>query len=40
MRAGELHPNPDAGYRFDPGDMVAVMGNAEQLEAFEAMAQG
>lgn len=40
MRAGELYPNPDAGYRFDAGDMVAVMGNTEQLEAFQAMAQG
>jgi CPA2 family monovalent cation:H+ antiporter-2 len=40
MRAGELHPNPDAGYWFDAGDMVAVMGNVEQLEAFQAMAHG
>lgn len=37
MRDGELYPNPDAAYQFTIGDLVAVMGNSEQLAAFQAM---
>ncbi len=38
MREGELHPNPGVEFRFAPGDMVAVMGDAEHLAAFRALA--
>ena len=37
MRDGELYPNPEADYQFTIGDLVAVMGNSEQLAAFQAM---
>ena len=39
MRNGKLHPNPDADYQFSVGDFVAVMGNSEQLVAFQALAK-
>ena len=35
---GKLHPNPNADYQFSVGDFVAVLGNFEQLDAFQAMA--
>jgi len=38
MRDGELYPNPDADYQFTVGDLVAVMGNSEQLATFQALA--
>ena len=38
MCDGELYPNPDADYQFTVGDLVAVMGNPEQLAAFQALA--
>jgi CPA2 family monovalent cation:H+ antiporter-2 len=38
MRAGLLHPNPEVTYGFAPGDLVAVMGNSQQLEAFQSLA--
>jgi len=38
MRDGKLHPNPNADYQFSVGDLVAVMGDFEQLAAFQAMA--
>jgi CPA2 family monovalent cation:H+ antiporter-2 len=38
MQAGVFQPNPDATYCFEPGDLVAVIGTAQQLEVFEAMA--
>jgi CPA2 family monovalent cation:H+ antiporter-2 len=31
MRDGEFYPNPDASYQFTAGDLVAVIGNPEQL---------
>ena len=34
IRDGELYPNPDADYQFEGADMVAVMGNSQQLAAF------
>jgi CPA2 family monovalent cation:H+ antiporter-2 len=34
LRKGCFLPNPDADFRFSGGDLVAVMGNAEQLQAF------
>ena len=37
MRNGKLHPNPDADYQFAVGDFVAVIGNSEQLVAFQAL---
>ncbi|MBN1994146.1 MAG: cation:proton antiporter [Anaerolineae bacterium] len=38
MRDGTLQPNPNADYQFAVGDLVAVMGNFEQLAAFQTMA--
>jgi len=35
MRDGSLHPNPDANFRFAAGDLLAVMGDAQQLTAFQ-----
>jgi CPA2 family monovalent cation:H+ antiporter-2 len=37
MRNGNLHPNPDAAYRFTASDLIAVMGNPEQLAAFQVL---
>jgi CPA2 family monovalent cation:H+ antiporter-2 len=34
IRQGRFLPNPDADFRFAGGDLVAAMGNAEQLQAF------
>ena len=39
MRDGQLLPNPDGTYRFAAGDVVAVMGNREQLVAFQDLVQ-
>ncbi|KAA3620152.1 MAG: portal protein [Calditrichaeota bacterium] len=39
MRDGNLTPNPDANYRFDSGDLLAVMGDAEQLASFRTLTQ-
>lgn len=36
---GDLHPNPNADYRFAGGDLVGVMGNPEQLATFQALAK-
>jgi len=38
IRGEQLHPNPDAGFLIEPNDRVGVLGNAEQLAGFEAMA--
>lgn len=38
VRQGALHPNPDTGYRFASGDLVAVIGKAQQLAAFQKLA--
>jgi CPA2 family monovalent cation:H+ antiporter-2 len=40
MRGGNWHPNPDARHRFADGDMLAVIGDAQQIAAFQAMLQG
>ncbi len=37
MRDGELYPNPDADYQFSIGDLVAVMGNSEQMITFQTL---
>ncbi len=37
MRNGNLHSNPGANFRFASGDLLAVIGNARQLSAFQAM---
>lgn len=37
MRDGEIYTNPDASFTFSQGDMVGVMGNEEQVRAFEAL---
>lgn len=39
MRENRLHPNPQADYRFASGDLIAVMGDARQLEAFQTLTQ-
>ncbi|MBP8123921.1 MAG: cation:proton antiporter [Caldilineaceae bacterium] len=38
MRDGILTPNPHADHRLAVGDLVAVMGNPEQLAAFHSLA--
>jgi CPA2 family monovalent cation:H+ antiporter-2 len=38
LHEGDLVINPERTYRFMAGDMVAVMGNGEQLEAFHTRA--
>lgn len=38
LREGELYANPERNYRFSKGDLVAVMGNIEQLAAFQTLA--
>ncbi|MCB0016229.1 MAG: cation:proton antiporter [Anaerolineales bacterium] len=35
---GQLYTNPERSYRFSKGDLVAVMGNIEQLAAFQTLA--
>lgn len=37
MRDGKLHPNPNAGFRLEEGDLVAVMGDTQQRATFEAL---
>jgi CPA2 family monovalent cation:H+ antiporter-2 len=37
MRGGELQPNPDAAFRFQVGDLVAVIGTHEARAAFHDM---
>jgi len=39
IQDGMLRPNPEAAYRFRPGDLVAVMGSPEQLAAFQQLAE-
>ena len=39
LRQGRLEANPDASFRFEPGDAVAVMGTEEARQRFrEAVA--
>jgi CPA2 family monovalent cation:H+ antiporter-2 len=38
MRDGTLQPNPDADYCFASGDVVGVIGQPKQLEAFQMVA--
>jgi CPA2 family monovalent cation:H+ antiporter-2 len=38
IRQGQLHSNPDTAYRFAAGDLIAVIGDVNQLSAFQAMA--
>jgi len=37
MHDGELKPNPDADYQLKAGELIAVMGNAEQLADFQTL---
>lgn len=37
IRNGELYPNPDTDYQFTIKDLVAIMGNPEQLAAFQTL---
>ncbi len=38
LHEAELYENPERSYRFSNGDFVAVMGNKEQLAAFQNLA--
>lgn len=38
IRAGELTPNPGADFRFEAGDMVAIIGTAETHASFRRLA--
>jgi len=40
LHEGSFSPNPTIDYRFSQGDLVAVIGNAEQRESFKALAGG
>lgn len=37
MRDDELYTNPKPSFRFSEGDMVGIMGDEEQIRAFEAL---
>jgi CPA2 family monovalent cation:H+ antiporter-2 len=37
MHDGVLQPNPVADYQFKAGELIAVMGNAEQLADFQTL---
>lgn len=39
LHDGRLLPNPDGDYRFVVGDIAAVMGNVEQLTAFQELVE-
>ncbi|MBI2501841.1 MAG: cation:proton antiporter [Candidatus Latescibacteria bacterium] len=39
IRSGVLYPNPTADHRLAAGDLVGVLGTAEQLVAFQSLAQ-
>lgn len=39
MRDGTLLPSPDAGYQFEAGDIVGVMGSEAQVTAFQQLAE-
>ncbi|MCE5336112.1 MAG: cation:proton antiporter [Desulfobacteraceae bacterium] len=34
IREGVFHPNPEPGFRFSPGDRVAMLGSSEQFDEF------
>jgi len=38
IRQGKFHPAPDADYRFEAGDLVAVIGEEPERNAFERLA--
>jgi CPA2 family monovalent cation:H+ antiporter-2 len=37
IHQGTLSPNPDVDYRFTAGDMMAVIGTAEQIASFQEL---
>lgn len=37
IRDGELYPNPDAGFCFAIGDLVAVLGDSQQMDGLQAL---
>ncbi|HPD60742.1 MAG TPA: cation:proton antiporter [Thermodesulfobacteriota bacterium] len=39
IRDGAVFPNPDVAYRFAVGDLVGVMGNVQQRDAFQRLTQ-
>ena len=39
MRHERLEPNPAVDYRFEPGDLVAVMGKPEELTSFQVFTE-
>ena len=39
MRHERLEPNPAVDYRFEPGDLVAVMGKPEELTSFKVFTE-
>ncbi|MBU4264232.1 MAG: cation:proton antiporter [Proteobacteria bacterium] len=40
IHEGKFSPNPTIDYSFAQGDMVAVIGNCQQREAFKVLAEG
>jgi CPA2 family monovalent cation:H+ antiporter-2 len=39
IREGTVFPNPDIAYRFVGGDLIGVMGNLQQRDAFQKLTQ-
>lgn len=37
IRQGKFHPAPGADYRFDTGDLVAVIGEPQERNAFQVL---
>lgn len=37
LNSGNLIPNPNGGYRFQPGDIVGVLGSQQQRTAFQEL---
>jgi K+/H+ antiporter YhaU regulatory subunit KhtT len=40
VRNGNLHTNPGPDFRFAEGDMAAIIGNPEQFNALQKLADG
>ena len=40
LRSGGLMPNPDAGFRFQENDLVAIIGSGDALTGFQRLVEG
>jgi Trk K+ transport system NAD-binding subunit len=39
IQGGNFHPNPKPDYRFNPGDLVAVIGKPPEIQDFRNWAE-